>query len=143
LKHTLYADFFVAGDPKPKGSVNAFKGRYAIPASKGLPAWEKAIKKVAVEYASQHNIVPEAGVFSACLYFQLRRPKKYKSNNLSFIPHATAPDSDKLARGIFDSLSKVLFEDDRMIYKLLATKRVCYPDEVPGVRIRLYRCTPD
>jgi Holliday junction resolvase RusA-like endonuclease len=49
--------------------------------------------------------------------------------------YATTPDVDKLARAALDSLTGIVFEDDRQVAWLVSLAKWPSPDEVPGVTV--------
>lgn len=140
--------FFVPGIAKPAGSKNGFAlkkdgvytGRVAITdASKGSKGW----KKVVALYARMHYHGP---LFDVPLEVSFRvlvpRPKwHYGTGKNSTILKADAPaypavkpDVLKLARGIEDALTQIVWVDDSLIVTELLTKRY---DPTPGVLIRV------
>jgi hypothetical protein len=50
--------------------------------------------------------------------------------------HVKAPDLDKLARSVFDALTRVVFHDDAQVVDLVATKRYATVGEPPRVEPR-------
>ena len=57
-------------------------------------------------------------------------------------PPANAPqvligDIEKLVRSTNDALNGILFDDDRQVVSLIATKRYCENDELSGAIITL------
>lgn len=124
--------FTVFGVAQPKGSTRAFmpKGaRFPVVTSDNpkLKAWQRVVALAAV--AARMRQAPSSGPVAVEIDFALPRPLHLAKKATR--PHITRPDVDKLARGILDALSKVLFEDDGQVVRLSATKRTCELGEEP------------
>src|SRR5262245_46399234 len=72
--------------------------------------------------------------------FYLPRPKKYQRRGVA-VAHLTAPDIDKLLRGILDALTHVVWQDDSQVVELLAMKAYAEVEAPPRVDIRIERTT--
>ena len=126
-----HLDFFVAGQPQPKGSTRAFvvKGRPIITSSnKNLKQWE-----LRVAHEAQAN-VPSGfcdgeSCYHVIAYFHFAEPKSH-SKKFAFM-HTTRPDIDKCLRAVLDGLTGICFEDDSQVFWVTADKN--YGD--PGVDI--------
>lgn len=129
-------EVIVEGRPAPQGS-KSYKGNGRfVEASKYLPAWRLAI----VDACKQQFLkTMDASMFTgpvrAEIVVYVERPKKPK-----FDYPATPPDVDKLARGIFDSLTSAkVWEDDALCVDLhireVWTGADTYP--VPGAKIKI------
>jgi len=68
--------------------------------------------------------------------FYLPRPKKYQKRGCN-PAHLTAPDLDKLARGVLDALTRVLWVDDSQVIELVARKDYAGVDDAPHVDVRV------
>jgi Holliday junction resolvase RusA-like endonuclease len=129
--------FFVAGQPVPQGShiAQATKdGKAYLRESNGerLRPWRAEVKRVAKEaMAGRTKFV---GPLVVVLTFALERPKSHEGGPTW---PATAPDQDKLARAVNDSMTKTVYYDDGQIVsssvrKVWAGYDVEYP---PGVLV--------
>jgi len=145
----------VRGIPRPQGSKRAFvvKGKdggnaraVVVDARKGnLADWRGDVKSAvldAMPYDWQ-RIEKPSGV-GVELRFRFDRPTSdYGSGRNSSILKATAnrhhvkaPDVDKLARAVLDSLTATgVYADDSQVVLLTAHKRYCHLGEHPGVDI--------
>lgn len=123
--------FVVYGTPKPQGSTRAFipKGwaRAVITTdNKKLKPWRQEISGMA-KNESRPEAWMEAQPLIVHLYFFLAKPKSTKRARPT-----TKPDIDKLARGVLDSLTGILFRDDSQVVGLRADKHY---DSVERVEI--------
>lgn len=127
--------FRVAGIPAPKGSLRAFvpKG-WSRPVltsmAKGLKPWARDVRAGA---QAAGGCVLTGGV-RVDLEFAMRRPLRLPKRQPT-PEHLSTPDLDKLARGVLDALTGVLFLDDSQVTALTCTKRYAAPDESPGVLV--------
>lgn len=129
--------FFVAGDPKSKGSKQAFvvSGRAIVTEGKSSKAWEAAVRARVASMDVQRMTGPVVVTLEFFLPMPASRVPKPKSKDYwkrSPVPD-TKPDIDKLARAVLDALSKVVYEDDARIVNLQVMKR--YSATQPGVEI--------
>ena len=111
--------FFVAGDPKSKGSKSLMRtkgGRYLMIESNAnaLRKWMKAIAQHA-QLACDKRI--EGPVLLKCAFY-FRRPKTVKKRKL---PHVK-PDLDKLLRAVNDALQGIAFADDSQVTTIVSHK---------------------
>lgn len=126
---------FVAGEPKPQGSKNAFKRGNKIvlvESSKGLPEWRRTLVEAFKPFEGlSTNPGYENGV-TVSVEFYLTRPGSVKRPNPS-----VKPDLDKLIRSVGDALTIAgVVKDDSMIVQWVASKR--YADVMePGVTIEV------
>lgn len=114
--------FTVFGLPQPQGSAKAFmpKGsRYPVVTSDNpnLKAWRRDVARAALS-AGCAGRQPHDGPMRVELDFYLHRPQALKVDR----PHITRPDVDKLARGILDALTGVVWRDDGQVVTLTARK---------------------
>lgn len=145
-------EFFVAGSPAPQGSKRAVRNKHTgqiqqVESSKRLKPWRADIRAAAEQALSGD---PDAHLplweepLIVTLDFYVRRPKGHYGTGRnagrlkeSAPVHPTViPDLDKLARGVFDSLTGVVWADDKSVVALDAGK--AYADERrPGVLVRV------
>lgn len=132
----LRIEFFVAGDPKPKGSKRAFvipgTNRAIVtdkPTAKGgearLKAWNTAVSDAArVALGDRERITAPCTV---AMTFYLARPAgHFGSKGLKpSAPrhHGTKPDADKLSRSTLDALKVGMLSDDSRVWDLHLVKR--------------------
>lgn len=120
----ISAQFFVTGRPVPQGSLKFINGHAIHVRAQDLALWRANIaltaKKLNLEMAKE-------GV-ELHLTFIMHKPKTVTRKE-PFI----RPDIDKLARGVLDALTDVLYEDDQQVVKLTAIKQY---GEVEGVWIK-------
>ena len=116
--------YFIAGDPVPQGSLNFYHGRAVHSNQKYLHPWRE---KIANEIG-QHVSVNE-GPFEIELAFTLRRPRTVTREAAT-----VRPDLDKLVRAVLDALTRVAYQDDSQVVRLVAEKS--YGSE-PGVFIKI------
>lgn len=131
--------FRVPGLPAPQGS-KAFKGFtpsgraiMAESAAKTLDPWRKRIAMMA--HNQMQGQAPHTGPITMQLDFVLRRPKSTPKRRTP--PAIKKPDSDKLARAVFDALTGVIYRDDSQVIDHRVTKRLADLGENPGVTIRI------
>lgn len=131
---------FVAGRPKPQGSVRAFaaKGRAYVAAnhSDAFVVWRNTVVEK-VEREWPHGRLDNARVF---LRFTFNRPKsqpKWYRNDPASAFHVKRPDIDKLARAILDALVAAgVLADDSVVSDLHVIKEYTNPaHETEGVFI--------
>lgn len=142
--------FIVRGIPKPAGSKRgfaikkggAYTGRVAImDACKGSKDWKQDVKQAALAVAPEVRLMGPLAVEFA---FTVSRPKgHYGSGKNSAVLKPTAPryptvkpDVLKLARGVEDALTGIIWGDDAQIVSEHLTKNY---GPFPGVEITI--CT--
>ena len=129
-------EFFVAGEPKPKGSKRAFvipgTNRAIVtdkPTAKGgeqrLKAWNTAVTDAAREALGVHERITVP--CTVAMTFYLARPaghfgaKGVKGSAPRH--HGTKPDPDKLSRSTLDALKVGMLVDDSRVWDLHVIKR--------------------
>lgn len=128
--------FTVVGTPVPQGSKRAFK----TPSGAVVMAEaNKAHKPWRAEVVAAARAVAPYRAFAGPVNVSL---------NFRFLPvasdpyrtyHASAPDVDKLARGVLDALKVArVIVDDARVCELNATKRYCADGEAPGVDVYVF-----
>lgn len=147
----VVCDFFVRGRPEPAGSKKAVplrgqKGARSIvvDANKNAAPWKKQVADVArYEYTGEPLDEP----LCMDLVFTVKRPEGHwlKDGRLSAEGQrrsrpTSPPDALKLARGVEDALTGVVYRDDSLIVYGSQLKRYQASREEPtGVRIRVRR----
>lgn len=127
--------FSVKGFPQTKGSTRAFipKGwnRAVITNdNKKNKPWEKVVKMMAQCQAPKDG--PWCDPIELNMRFFLKKPKSHPKTK--HVWHTKKPDVDKLIRSIKDSLSGIIYMDDRQVVSVHAFKQ--YGD-APGVDIEI------
>lgn len=113
--------FVVHGRPMPAGSKRAFfRGGRAliVDANKKSRPWKDQVAQVAGETMAGRELL--RGPLHVTLHFYVRRPKAHLSARGQIKESAprfptTKPDVLKLARGVEDAMSGVVYADDSQI----------------------------
>lgn len=142
---TPILDVFVAGTPKPKGSLrHVGKGRM-VEQLAGSPTWRGTVREVA-HGAARCCADPTCGHLKAgypntggvevraVLFFA--KPKSApKTRDILPVTRSTG-DIDKHARNLLDALVDAgVLRDDSQVIDLTVSKRYCRDGETPGARI--------
>ena len=112
-----------------------------VESSKKVKPWRQDVKFQAL--ASKPADWPTDAAFTVSVVFRFKRPKSHfnKSGLRASAPlHCTSAshgDIEKLVRSTHDALNGVLFDDDRQVVSLVASKRYCEETEPPGAIITL------
>lgn len=126
---------YVAGEPKPQGSKNAYvRGGRAVlvEANKALPEWRRRVELALAEYKPEQ---PISGPVSVELTFFFTRPKSVKREFMT-----VKPDIDKTSRAILDCLVRAgILKDDSLVVDLAATKH--YSEGLAGCWIDIREIT--
>lgn len=147
--------FFVVGHPVSQGSmkcIGARGGFHQLIASNkdALNDWRDTVAARASSAAIFRNWQP-LDCAEVRLIFRFNRPKShYRTGRYAdqlrddAPPLPTGPpDTDKLARAIFDSLTAAkVVTDDAVIVTMTAAKRYCADGQVPGVNVVLSAPVP-
>lgn len=125
--------FTVFGVPQPQGSAKAFmpKGaRFPVVTSDNpqLKGWRHLVAAEASRALAGGRGVCLDGPIRVCAEFYLPRPKSLARKHRA---HLTRPDVDKLARGVLDALTGVLWRDDAQVVQLKVTKAYAGVGESP------------
>lgn len=125
----------VAGRPAPQGSKHYGAHGQMREASPYLPAWRAAVRNTA------HRVLNEIGVPVADRPY-IRGAIVVRRLVFVMLPEQPLdgqPDLDKLARGVFDALTKAgVWEDDARVRRVeLLDERHPHPGELPGCIIEL------
>jgi Holliday junction resolvase RusA-like endonuclease len=135
-------EFVIFGEAQPQGSMQPFtpKGwtRPILTSSNPkLKSWRQLVAERAnlalSKVPATERVLLTAGV-RLSIAFYLPRPHSLPKKRTA---HITKPDLDKLIRAVCDALSQVLFEDDRQVCELVATKQYAAFAQAPYVRIRV------
>ena len=132
-------EFTVYGTPAPAGSKRAFAikgrpGRFAVTDdSKRSRPWKTQVAQQAGEIMQGRQLLD--GPLDLTLTFYVRRPKGHFGARGNVKPSAPVypavkPDVLKLARGVEDALSGVVYRDDAQIVTEILMKRYGEPERV-------------
>jgi Holliday junction resolvase RusA-like endonuclease len=134
--------FTVYGAATPKGSMKAFipkgwKRAILTDSNEKLKSWQQLVAEGA-NHARQQQPPSERGLMMGAvrltLAFYLPRPKKYQRGGVN-PAHVSAPDVDKLVRGVTDALKRVAWVDDSQVVDLIAMKRYAAVEQPPYVEV--------
>ena len=126
--------FDVIGRPAPQGSKKSIGNNRFIESSKFLPAWRKAVREAAEVAVMVNGWERVSGPVELEVMFYLDRPSSVSPTKR---PYPTVPpDVDKLIRGVGDSLTGVVYDDDSQIIRTLTWKLYADARE-PGAFIRV------
>jgi crossover junction endodeoxyribonuclease RusA len=146
-------EFFVRGDPQPKGSFRVVtrtrRGRRlhvprVLKDSARTYTWERTLAECA--RVAMHGGPPLVGPVRVDLVFYLRRPGSHLTRQGALrvgspeLPQVK-PDIDKLARSACDALSGIVFVDDKAIVSATLVKVYARAADPPGVRVRVQPVT--
>lgn len=112
-----------------------------VESSKNVKPWRQDVKFTALSVKSTDWDTTPAMALSVVFKFQ--RPASHLGKNglrSSAPQHCTSArngDIEKLVRSTHDALTGILFDDDRQVVTLNATKRYCTEGEQPGAIITL------
>jgi Holliday junction resolvase RusA-like endonuclease len=115
-------EFTVQGDPVPQGSMKAFvpKGwqRAVITtANPKLKAWRQKVRSAALNAMGFSSPAGKRVPIRVSVTFYFTRARTNRDTD-----KITAPDIDKLCRGVFDALTGVCYDDDAQITEIHAAK---------------------
>lgn len=131
---TNYLSFFVSGIPLAQGRprfkrVGKFTKTYDPTESK---SWKESVRWQCIEFMRKERKEMIDGAIYADLVFLLPRPKSLPKKTKH---HVKKPDTDNLAKSIFDALQGIAFKSDSQICKMTVQK--LYENKTPGVSIIL------
>lgn len=141
---TSVVSFYAHGIPKPQGSKRAFvvKGRAVMAETGGAKHkdWRATVTAAALDVMGDRPLLE--GPLRVGLVFALPRPKSHPKTKRTW-PTAR-PDSDKLARAVFDSMSHVVFRDDAQVVDVHVVKIWAEIDtpSAAGVAVKVEALTP-
>lgn len=121
--------FTVFGIAQPQGSARAFTyrrkpekgggfGARVDTDNKHLKAWRREVATEASRMMRGTALFAKDVPIRICAGFYFERPKTVKRRAVT-VP----PDSDKLARGILDAMTGVVYHDDAQVTELQVVKR--------------------
>jgi crossover junction endodeoxyribonuclease RusA len=137
--------FAVCGLPAPQGSKRHIGKGVMVESSKNVKPWRQDVKYAAL--AAKPTGWDTTPAMALSVVFKFQRPASHLGKNglrPSAPQHCTSArngDIEKLARSTNDALTGVLFDDDRQVVTLNATKRYCVQGEQPGAIITLTALT--
>jgi crossover junction endodeoxyribonuclease RusA len=137
--------FVVCGLPAPQGSKRHIGKGVMVESSKNVKPWRQDVKYAAL--AAKPTGWDTTPAMALSVVFKFQRPASHLGKNglrPSAPQHCTSArngDIEKLARSTNDALTGVLFDDDRQVVTLNATKRYCVEGEQPGAIITLTALT--
>lgn len=127
--------YTIFGKPQPQGSARAFvpkgwKRAIITSANPNLKQWRQQATSAAMEAMQEASMLEPvdrsvAIAIQADFYFD-----KPASTKRSVVDKVTKPDIDKLQRGLFDSMTGVVFVDDSQIVRVACTKNFGSPERV-------------
>ena len=137
--------FFVPGTPKPAGSKRGFLHRatgrvLVVDACAKSKDWKHDVGMIASQHRPNELL---AGPLRVIFAFRMLRPKgHYGSGKNAGVVKASAakypttkPDALKLARGVEDAMTGIIYRDDSQIVIELIYKT--YVNIEPGVRVTI------
>lgn len=144
LRGDDFVNFVVPGVPRQKGSKRAMLNRFTGKAQvlddnrKTLRQWTSDVKTFAAQ--AWGNRAPLDRACAVELVFRMPRPKAHYRTNGKLKPNAPkhcakTPDGDKLERAVWDALSSVVFQDDKLVAVWQGEKVYA---EQPGVVVTVY-----
>jgi crossover junction endodeoxyribonuclease RusA len=139
--------FAVHGLAAPQGSKRHIGKGIMVESSKNVKPWRQDVKYAAL--AAKPSGWDTSQPMALSVVFRFQRPASHLGKNglrPSAPQHCTSGrngDIEKLVRSTNDALTSILFDDDRQVVSLTATKRYCTADEQPGAIITLTALTPN
>ena len=133
--------FVVYGLPAPQGSKRHMGNGILVESSKAVRPWRTDCKHAALA-CIPHDWDPSLPM-SVSIVFRFKRAKAHigkKGLKPSAPAHNTSGrhgDLSKLVRSTEDALTGVVYDDDRQIVTLAASKRYCVGDEPQGAVITI------
>lgn len=134
--------FEAYGTPVPQGSKRHFvtkTGGVVLTEAGGARwrNWRREVSMCAIDAVAAHYATfPLSGAVGVTLWFAFERPKSRAKDPYKI----TAPDIDKLARSVLDSLTTGgVYFDDSQVVSLRVSKRYAEADERAGVEVEVVR----
>jgi len=127
-------EFFVPGEPKPKGRPRFAKATGHAYTPKRTADEEAAIRSLGMRLMQKHGMEqPWEGLCIVEVWALIAKPKDWWEGK-----EPGRGDVDNYAKIVTDSLNQVVFKDDRQIIHLSVQKGY---SNTPGIRIRI-ECYP-
>lgn len=130
--------FTVYGHPEPAGSKKAFampggRGARVVDANPKSKDWKAAVSREAALATMGMDLI-EGPIVATFVFYRLRPKSHYRANG-KLRPaapqyHTTTPDALKLARGVEDALTGIVYRDDSQIVEEIVFKRYGNPERV-------------
>ncbi len=140
----MILSFTVFGVAQPKGNMRAIhipgmKYPIVTDSNRSVKSWsqlvaEGANRALGALPPSERGVLE--GPVRLTIAFYLPRPKKFQRRGVN-PAHLTAPDWDKLSRGVSDALTHVVYRDDKQVVEAVIGKFYAGVDETPRVEIRV------
>lgn len=119
-------EYTIEGTPRPQGSKRHVGNGVMVESSKHVKEWRAFARMKAVEAIRGLPRIEKPNGVSLVVRFYFDRPKKhFTSKGLredAPLVHVGKPDTDKLLRALFDSMTEVIFEDDSQICRVAVSK---------------------
>lgn len=139
-------NFFVNGEPTPKGSMRGFfhaklKRHIMTNANKHTKAWEALVAEMAMHGMGTSAAIAKPTPLLVELRFVLSRPASHTTprgrlrKGFPAWPIGRKADIDKLARSTLDAMAEIVFEEDSQVCYLKCTKKYAGVGEAPGVHV--------
>jgi crossover junction endodeoxyribonuclease RusA len=131
--------FFVPGRPAQQGSKRHLGNGVMVESNPNLKPWRQLVSLVAK--SKMNGRAPSMVPVRVLVDFFFQRPKgHYGTGSKSAVLKAgspeymsSAPDVDKLLRGILDALTGICYGDDRQVSIIAGTKKY----GIPGAQIQV------
>ena len=146
----VFVTFDVLGHPEPAGSKKAVPSRggarfaQVIDANPKAAGWKKVVAQSARGAMLQSRLqIMEGPVFVEMVFRRARPVSHVKKNGtltLEGLRHefpATKPDVLKLARGVEDACTGIVWVDDAQIVKEVLRKQYAEVGDVEGVTVKV------
>lgn len=134
----FYVQFFVPGQPIPKGSKRAIARPGCRPViiedNKRTKPWAKAIRYKALQAMADRSFEMSTESVEVSIIFWLSRPKGL-SRKVSAM--TKKPDIDKLVRNVLDALTGVVYRDDALVVRLVVEKSYADGSLYTGALVRV------
>lgn len=121
---------------EPMGAVRMTgRGKFVKPNAQRYLAYKNFLQWQVKQQLKGKGIL--SGPLSVSIWFTMPIPKswskKAKANAVGEY-HDKKPDADNLVKGVFDSLNKIVWQDDNQVAKVTATKIY---GEKPGIEVEI------
>ena len=140
---TPVVSFTVRGIPQSQGSKRAFiprgsKRAVVTESNKKLKPWRTQVTEEASEaYSGQ----PLTGPVALRCVFYFQRPASHTKAKRACPWVQTKPDWEKIARGVGDALTGIIWRDDSQVAYAVVEKRYAEGEHLPGVEVTISELT--